>query len=166
MKTTLGALAIGFAASMASADSGIVSRSSPYPFAQTIERIESVIASKGATVFARIDHAAEARKVGLEMQPATLLVFGNPKIGTPLMNLAPSLAIDLPLKVLVVQGKDGTVSVSFNSAEFLGTRHGLAEDQAKQKWLGLSEQNSPKDKWTLSGWVKVQSYPRPPASAL
>jgi uncharacterized protein (DUF302 family) len=131
MKTTLGALAIGLAASMASADSGIVSRSSPYPFTQTIERIESVIAAKGATVFARIDHSVEARKVGLEMLPATLLIFGNPKVGTPLMNLAPSLAIDLPLKVLVIQGKDGMVSVSFNSAEFLGTRHGLAEDQVK-----------------------------------
>ncbi len=116
---------------MASADSGIVARVSPYPFTQTIERIESVIAAKGATVFARIEHSAEARKVGLEMLPATLLVFGNPKVGTPLMNLAPSLAIDLPLKVLVVQGKDGMVSVSFNSAEFLGTRHGLAEDQSK-----------------------------------
>ena len=131
MKATLSALAIALATSLASADSGIVARVSPYPFTQTIERIESVIAAKGATVFARIDHSAEARKVGLEMLPATLLVFGNPKVGTPLMNLAPSLAIDLPLKVLVVQGKDGMVSVSFNSAEFLRTRHGLNEDQAK-----------------------------------
>lgn len=65
------------------------------------------------------------------MPPTTLLIFGNPKAGTPLMNAAPPLALDLPLKVLVSQNKDGGVSVSFNSAAFLAARHGLAEEQAK-----------------------------------
>lgn len=131
MRTRIVPLMLGLMAFAASADTGIVTRSSPHAFAQTLERIESVLASKGATVFARIDHSAEAKKVGLDMLPTTLLVFGNPKAGTPLMNAAPSLAIDLPLKILVSQDKVGAVSVSFNSAAFLAARHGLSEEQAK-----------------------------------
>lgn len=131
MKAILAALSIGLLTSVACADSGIVTRSSPHSFAQTLERIESVLAAKGAIVFARVDHSAEARKVGLEMQPTTLLIFGNPKVGTPLMNAAPSLALDLPLKLLVSQDKQGSVSVSYSSAGYLAARHGLAEEQAK-----------------------------------
>ena len=131
MKQILGAVLVCLTTSVAYAEAGIVTRSSPHPFGQTLERIESVLAAKGATVFARIDHSAEARKVGLEMPPTTLLIFGNPRAGTPLMNAAPSLAIDLPLKVLVSQAKDGTVSVSFNSSEFIGSRHGLSGQQIK-----------------------------------
>lgn len=126
MKNFLAVVLVWLAASAAYAESGIVTRSSPHTFGQTLERIESVLAAKGATVFARIDHRAEARKVGLEMPPATLLIFGNSKVGTPLMNAAPLLAIDLPLKVLVSQARDGAVSVSFNSAASLASRHGLS----------------------------------------
>lgn len=131
MRTRIVALMLGLMAFAASADTGVVTRSSPHAFAQTLERIESVLAAKGAIVFAQIDHSAEAKKVGLDMPPTTLLVFGNPKAGTPLMNAAPSLSIDLPLKILVSQDKAGAVSVSFNSAAFLAARHGLSEEQAK-----------------------------------
>lgn len=131
MRRLLATLLFGLAAATAAADTGIVTRDSPHAFGQTLERIESVLAAKGAMLFARIDHSAEAKKAGLEMPPTVLLVFGNPKAGTPLMNAAPSLALDLPLKILVSQDKAGTVSVRFNSAAFLAARHGLSEEQAK-----------------------------------
>lgn len=132
MRTLIISLWFGLMASAASgADSGIVTRGSPYAFGPTLERIESMLAAKGATVFARIDHSAEAKKVGLEMLPATLLVFGNPKAGTPMMIAAPSIAIDLPLKILVSQDKSGGVSVSYASGSFLAARHGLTEEQAR-----------------------------------
>jgi uncharacterized protein (DUF302 family) len=79
---------------------GLVSKPSRYSVPETVDRLMTVVQSKGMTVFARIDHAAEAAKTGLEMRPAQLLVFGNPKGGTPLMTAAPTVAIDLPLKAL------------------------------------------------------------------
>lgn len=131
MPKILGALLLVLATSMAFADDGIITRDSPYSFSQTLERIEAALAARGVTVFARVDHSAEARKIGLEMPPTTVLIFGNPKAGTPLMISAPSLAIDLPLKLLIRQDSGGKVSVSFNSALFLGARHKLSGEQLK-----------------------------------
>lgn len=93
--------------------------------AEIVGRLESLLKAKGMKIFARIDQAAEASAVGLEMRPMVLLIFGDPKAGTPLMNRFPSLAMDLPLKALVWESADGKIWLSYNSPEFLQQRHGL-----------------------------------------
>jgi len=105
---------------------GVVSLASPHTFADTVQRLLSGFASHGIKVFATIDQQAEARAVGLTMPPTTLIVFGNPKAGTPVMLAQPRSGIDLPLKVLVSEAEPGEVSVSFNSAFYIVERHSLA----------------------------------------
>lgn len=95
---------------------------------QTVDRLKRLLQSQGVTLFALIDHSGEAEKVGMAMRPTKLLIFGNPKAGTPLMLAAPSIAIDLPLKILVWEDSEGQVWVSYNSPEYLKQRHGLPED--------------------------------------
>jgi uncharacterized protein (DUF302 family) len=112
-------------------DNGIIHLPSPYSVAKTLQRLELLIASKGLTIFARIDHSGEAEKVGLTMQPTELLIFGSPKSGTPLMIASPSLAIDLPLKALVWQDVDGVVWLSYNSPEYFQQRHSIPEAMIK-----------------------------------
>jgi len=114
------------------ADNGIVSKPSPYSVAQTLDRLEAVLQAKGIVVFARIDHSGEAQKVGMSMRPTQLLIFGNPRLGTTLMNAAPSLALDLPLKALAWEDANGHVWVSFNSPAYLAQRHGLDPELAKK----------------------------------
>ena len=104
---------------------GIVDLPSEQSVVETIARLESLLKAKGMKVFARIDQAAEAKAVGLTMRPMVLLIFGDPKAGTPLMNRYPSLAMDLPLKALVWESSEGRVFVSYNGPEFLQQRHGL-----------------------------------------
>src|ERR1700691_157207 len=101
---------------------------SNYSVDETVRKLQAVLAAKAVTVFALIDHSGEAEKVGMQMPPTKLLVFGNPKGGTPLMLAAPSIAIDLPLKILVAEDDRGVVSVSYNSPAYLGERHGLPQD--------------------------------------
>jgi uncharacterized protein (DUF302 family) len=115
----------------ASAADGIVSQPSPYSVAETVERLETVLRSRSISLFARIDHAVEAAKVGLAMPPTQVLIFGNPRAGTPLMLAAPTIAIELPLKVLVQQDPAGKVTVSYQTARFLQQRYGLNDEQAK-----------------------------------
>jgi uncharacterized protein (DUF302 family) len=114
-----------------SQDNGIVHLCSPYPFAETLKRLDSVLQSRGLTVFARIDHSGEAEKVGMKMHPTQLIIFGSPKGGTPLMVASPTLAIDLPLKALVWEDAGGRVWVSNNSAEYLKQRHNIPDDLVK-----------------------------------
>ena len=104
---------------------GIIGLPSNHSVAETADRLEALLKSKGIKIFARIDQAAEAKAVGLEMRPTVLLIFGDPKAGTPLMNRYPSLAMDLPLKALVWESADGKVWLSYNSPEFLQKRHSL-----------------------------------------
>ncbi|HXW90776.1 MAG TPA: DUF302 domain-containing protein [Terriglobales bacterium] len=104
---------------------GIIAKASHYSVEQTVERVKSILQSKGVTLFALIDHSGEAKKVGMKMPPTKLLLFGNPKAGTPLMLAAPSSAIDLPLKILISEDADGTVWVRYNSPEYLQERHGF-----------------------------------------
>jgi uncharacterized protein (DUF302 family) len=104
---------------------GIVDIPSNYPVDQTVDRLKNLLQSKGITLFALIDHSGEAEKVGMKMPSTKLLIFGNPKGGTPLMLAAPSIAIDLPLKILVWEDSHGKVWLSYNSPEYLKTRHGL-----------------------------------------
>ena len=107
---------------------GITDRPSNHSVEQTVDRLRSILQSKGVTLFGLIDHSGEAEKVGIMMRPTKLLIFGSPKAGTPLMLAAPSIAIDLPLKILVWEGSEGKVWISYNSPEYLKERHGLPQD--------------------------------------
>jgi uncharacterized protein (DUF302 family) len=112
-------------------DRGMIDVPSPYSVTETLSRLESILKEKGLTIFARVDHSGEAAKVGLEMRPTQLVIFGSPKGGTPLMVAAPSVAIDLPLKALVWQDQQGKAWVSYNSPEYLQQRHGIPADLLK-----------------------------------
>ncbi len=108
-------------------DRSIVTIKSPLSFSQTVERLKSAFQSHGIKVFAVIDQQAEARTVGLDMPPMVLILFGNPKAGTPLMLTQPLAGLDLPLKALVSEAKAGEVLVSFNSTQYLLKRHALPD---------------------------------------
>ncbi len=109
-------------------ENGIVRFRSAHSIDATVDRIQSLLKAKGITLFALVDHSGEAAKVGLQMPPTKLLIFGNPKAGTPVMLAAPSAAIDLPLKILVAEEGDGSVWISTNSAIYLQKRHGYPEE--------------------------------------
>lgn len=107
---------------------GIVNRQSNHSVDETLAKIEGMLKTKGVTIFAVVDHSGEAEKAGFQMQPTKLVIFGNPKAGTPLMLAAPSSAIDLPLKLLIWEDSNGKTWVSYNSPEYLQKRHGLPAD--------------------------------------
>lgn len=107
---------------------GIVNVPSIHSVDQTVDRLKELLQSKGITLFALIDHSGEAKKVGMQMLPTKLLIFGSPKGGTPLMLAAPSVAIDLPLKILVWQDAAGKVWLSYNSSEYIRQRHDLPQN--------------------------------------
>ena len=110
---------------------GLVTKPSKYSVAETLERLENAIRSKGLTIFARIDHSGEAERIGLRMQDAKLLIFGSPKAGTPLMIASPLLALDLPLKALVWKDTEERVLVSYNSVPYLTDRYNLPVELTK-----------------------------------
>jgi uncharacterized protein (DUF302 family)/uncharacterized membrane protein YidH (DUF202 family) len=109
-------------------NNGIVDKPSNHSVEQTVKRIEGILEAKGVTLFALVDHSGEAEKVGMKMRPTKLLIFGNPKAGTPLMLAAPSCAIDLPLKILVWEDAEDKVWISYNSGDYLEERHGFPKD--------------------------------------
>ena len=109
-------------------NSGIVTLPSPHSVDETLQRLEALVATKGLTTFALIDHSGEAIKAGLSMPPTKLLIFGSPKSGTPLMIASPTLALDLPLKALIWNDADGAVWLSYNSPEYLKQRHNIPDD--------------------------------------
>lgn len=115
----------------AHSENGIIHVPSKYSVPEAIRRLDGLARSKGLTVFARIDFSGDATKVGLRMRPAQLLIFGNPKSGTPLMIAAPSIALDLPLKALAWEDADGKAWLSYNAPEYLKERHGLRDDLLK-----------------------------------
>jgi uncharacterized protein (DUF302 family) len=104
---------------------GIVTTPSHHSVDQTVEQLTGMLQAKGIRLFAVIDHSGEAAKAGLNMPPTKLVIFGNPKAGTPLMLAAPSVAIDLPLKILVWQDAQGKVWLSYNSPAYLQERHAV-----------------------------------------
>ncbi|MGO8796995.1 MAG: DUF302 domain-containing protein [Candidatus Sulfotelmatobacter sp.] len=112
-------------------DNGLVQVATRHSVEETVKRFESILAERGMQVFAFVDHSGEAEKVGLQMRPTKLIIFGSPKGGTPLMVAAPTLAIDLPLKVLVWQDEKLNVWVSYNSPEYLQERHGVPAELIK-----------------------------------
>jgi len=116
---------------------GIVDVLSAHSVDQTVDKLKDLLQAKGITLFVVVDHSGEAAKVGMKMPPTKLLIFGNPKGGTPLMLAAPSVALDLPLKILVWQDSQGKVWLSYNSAEYLQERHGLPQDLVKN--IGIVE---------------------------
>ncbi len=109
-------------------DNGIVQKPSHHSVDETLRKLQDALKAKGVAVFALIDHSGEAEKVGMHMRPTKLLIFGNPKGGTPLMLAAPSIAIDLPVKILISEDEQGQVWVSYNSPQYLGERHGLPHE--------------------------------------
>jgi uncharacterized protein (DUF302 family)/uncharacterized membrane protein YidH (DUF202 family) len=111
-----------------SSDSGIVTLPGKHSVDQTVSTLEETLRAKGVKLFAVIDHSGEAEQAGLQMRPTKLLIFGNPKAGTPLMVASPTIAIDLPLKILVWENSDGRVQISYNSPAYLQARHALPED--------------------------------------
>lgn len=108
-------------------DNGIVTMPSRHSVDETVGRLKSLLQSKGITLFALIDHSEEAAKAGLKMPNTKLVIFGNPRGGTPLMLAAPTAAIDLPLKILVAEDAEGKVWASYNSPIYLKERHDVPE---------------------------------------
>jgi uncharacterized protein (DUF302 family) len=109
-------------------DSGVVTRPGALSVDETVRKLEDLLRAKGVKLFALIDHSGEAKGAGLTMPPTKLLIFGNPKAGTPLMLASPSVALDLPLKILVWRNSEGATQISYNSPAYLQARHGLPED--------------------------------------
>jgi uncharacterized protein (DUF302 family) len=107
---------------------GIVTITSHHSVDGTVEKLQQVLEERGVKLFALVDHSGEAAKAGMQMRPTKLLIFGNPKAGTPLMIASPSLAIDLPIKILVWEDSAGKVWISYNDPAYLQARHGVPPD--------------------------------------
>ena len=108
------------------ADTGLVTLPSAHGAKETVERLKALLAQKGIEVFAHIDHAAGARKVGLPLRPTQVLIFGNPQAGTPLMQGRQTIGLDLPLRALVWEDREGKVWLTYRQAEDLARRHHVA----------------------------------------
>lgn len=115
------------------ADNGMVVKASAYSVTETLDRFETIIKKKGITVFSRINHAQGAKSIGVTMQPTELIIFGNPKLGTPLMLSQPEAAIDLPLKAIAWQDKQGKVWLGYNSPDYIAQRHAIKDQSAVLK---------------------------------
>lgn len=109
-------------------DKGIVEMKSQHTVDDTVSRLRQILEAKGVKLFAVVDHSGEAASVGMSLPPTKLLIFGNPKAGTPLMLAAQSTAIDLPLKLLVSEDAGGAVTITYNSPAYLQQRHGFPEN--------------------------------------
>ena len=127
---------------MSDAAEGLISKASKHSVEETTERFATLLKAKGITLFALVDHSGEAEKAGMKMPPTKLLIFGNPKGGTPVMLAAPTIAIDLPLKVLVWEDAGGKAWVSFNDPAYLAKRHHVPGELVKNISVveGLVEQ--------------------------
>jgi uncharacterized protein (DUF302 family) len=106
---------------------GVISRPSSWPVPETLDRLEAVLQAKSITIFARVDHSGEANKVGLRLRPTEVLIFGNPKGGTGVMQTSPTSAIDLPLKALAWRDDGGQVWLSYNDPSYFAQRFNLTE---------------------------------------
>lgn len=124
-------LGLALLTSPALAVDGLVTIPSSFPVKETIDRLESALKGGNATIIARVDHAAGAVGVGLQLRPTELLIFGNPKAGTPLMQAQQTLAIDLPLKAIAYEDASGKVWLSYNDPAWIAARHGAAADVVK-----------------------------------
>lgn len=118
-------VAMVFAASSALADQGMVVSQSEHSVSDTADQLVSALESKGMTVFKRVDHSEGAKGAGLELRPTEVVIFGNPKVGTPLMQCSQSVAIDLPQKMLIWQDEAGDVWLAYNDPGYLAERHNI-----------------------------------------
>ena len=116
-----------FSASQATADTGFINVKSNHSVKETADRLETVLKQKGMTVFTRINHAAGAKRVGKILRPTELIIFGNPKVGAPLMQCSQTVGLDLPQKALIWEDEAGLVWFSYNDPGYLDKRHGLAK---------------------------------------
>ena len=123
----LAVMSLFLLAAAAYADNGLVKVKSPHSVEDTIDRLDAALKAKGMTVFTRINHAEGAKKVGQELRPTEVLIFGNPKVGTPLMRCGQSVAIDLPQKALAWEDETGQVWLAYNDPQYLAERHALGE---------------------------------------
>jgi uncharacterized protein (DUF302 family) len=112
-------------------DQGIINKPSNHPVDQTVEKLKGILRAKSVTLFALVDHSGEAEKAGMKMRPTKLLIFGSPKAGTSVMLAAPSIAIDLPLKILIWEDSQGKVWVSYNNPAYLQGRHSVPQELLK-----------------------------------
>jgi uncharacterized protein (DUF302 family) len=112
-------------------ENGIITKTANCTVEQAVNKIKSLLVGRGITLFVVIDHSGEAEAIGMKMPNTKLLIFGNPRGGTPLMLASPSVAIDLPLKLLVAEDANGRCSISYNSPNYLQERHGLSKDLIK-----------------------------------
>ncbi len=125
---------------LTSAAQGLVTRTSAHPVAVTLDRLEGILEEKGLTIFARIDHAAGAAGVDRDLRPTQVLIFGNPNVGTLLMQSAQSVAVDLPMKAVAWEDDSGTVHLGYNDPGYLVARHGILDrDAVVAKIRGLLE---------------------------
>ncbi len=139
MRKFLVAIALfGLLSSNLYASEGMISVKSAHSVSVTADRLEKILASKGMTVFKRIDHAAGAAKVGKELRPTELVIFGNPKVGTPLMLCSHSIAIDLPQKALIWEDTGGQVWFSYNDPQYLALRHNTQGCDAVLKKVAMA----------------------------
>ena len=122
--TVLAATLAAALALPAAAEDAFVRKTSPHGVATTMDRLAAAIEGAGATVVARIDHAAAAERSGMELRPTEVIVFGNPMVGTPMMQAGQSIALDLPLKVAAWEDADGTVHVIYRDIRAVATEHG------------------------------------------
>ena len=122
---------------MAQAAEGLITKTSNHSVQKTMDRFEKIVRDKGFNVIARVDHTAAAKKTGAELQPTELLIFGNPKLGTKLMQSNQTIGIDLPLKVLIWEDEKGAVTLSYNDPAWLKKRHGITDrDEVFAKMAG------------------------------
>ena len=113
---------------LASSSGGVIDKASEHSVDDAVENLTRLLEAKGVTLFALIDHSGEAQKVGMALPPTKLLIFGSPKSGTPLMQAAPRVAIDLPLKILIWEDANGKVWISYNSPSYLQERHNFPDE--------------------------------------
>ncbi len=134
-KNLTAAAVLSIAALTAPAHAEMIAKTSPHSVSETMDRLEAAVTAAGATVFARVDHAAGAMKVEQELRPTQLLIFGNPKLGTPAMQDAQTAGLDLPLRVLADADAEGVVHVTYHAPSSLVAEHGLPADAAYPKMM-------------------------------
>ncbi|MFZ0726866.1 MAG: DUF302 domain-containing protein [Desulfobacterales bacterium] len=125
----------------AAADNGLVNVKSPHTVKETADRLEQALKAKEMTVFIRIDHAAGAQKAGLRLPPTEVVIFGNPKVGTPLMQCSRSVAIDLPQKALIWEDDEGQTWLTYNDPAYLAARHAISGCEAALEKVGGALRN-------------------------
>lgn len=136
-----GGILISVSPMAAAQHNGLIVKASPHGVIETADRLEQILADRGINVLARFDHAENARKVERALPPTELLVFGNPDLGTPLIKSAPTIGIDLPMKVLVFEDDQGKVWLTYNDPDWLATRHAVGgQDDLFQKMSGALDQ--------------------------